>query len=143
MEYKLKKAVDEINSKRNRLIIAIEDSRLIEKALSKMGVKCINLNLKLSEKLLDIPVNKRSRMIGIFVNDILKANNDEIISFTGYEILFQPELKQDPMRLFEELSKERIIIIPWRGKYENGILYYAEPWHREYYESSDFDAEII
>jgi hypothetical protein len=108
-----------------------------------MGVKCINLNLKLSEKLLDIPVNKRSRMIGIFVNDILKANNDEIISFTGYEILFQPELKQDPMRLFEELSKERIIIIPWRGKYENGILYYAEPWHREYYESSDFDAEII
>ncbi|MHB8065551.1 MAG: BREX-3 system P-loop-containing protein BrxF [Ruminiclostridium sp.] len=142
-DYKLNIALDTVRSKRHRLIIILGKDEFVKRRSEEMNISCIDLNLILSEKLLDVPVNKRSRMVGTFLNDVLKAQAPETLILNSYEILFLPELKQDPIRLFEEISKERTLIVFWNGRYDKGILTYAEPWHREYREYSNIDAEII
>lgn len=141
--YKLDKAIEVTSTKRHKLVFVMISDELIIRLLSEVNMGCVNLNLLLSEKLLEIPVNKRSRAVGALINNILKANDTEILAITDYELLFLPELKQDPIRLFEELSRERIIVVFWRGKFENDTLTHAEPWHREYREYLNIDAEII
>lgn len=141
--HKFINVIDTARVRRNKLIYALINDELIMQLQSKVNMGCINLNLLLSEKLMDIPVSKRSRAVGTIINEVIKANDAEILAFTDYELLFLPELKQDPLRLFEELSRERIIVVFWRGKYENGTLTHAEPWHREYREYSIIDAEVI
>ncbi len=141
--YKLNIAIDNTKTKRHRLIIVLGSGVVIKRISAEMNMSSVDLNLLLSEKLLDVPVNKRSRAVGTLITDIIKAKDSEILAIIGYELLFLPELKQDPIRLFEELSKERTVVVFWKGKYENGILTHAEPWHREYREYSNIDAEII
>lgn len=136
-------AITFMSTKRHKLIILLANDDMLNQLMNFTNIKSINLNLLLSQKLLDVPNNKRSRITGSIVNEIVKANDTEILVITGYELFFLPELKQDPIRLFEELSRKRIIVVLWKGKYENGTLKHAEPWHREYREYSNIDAEII
>lgn len=141
--YRITEAVAAAKSKRNKLIIVNAKKAAFQKAIAAIGLDSINLNLLLSEKLLEIPVSKRSRIVDSFIKDIIKSNNMNTLALSHYELLFLPELKQDPIRLFEDLSKERVILIVWEGRYENNSLYYAEPWHREYREYKDLDAIIV
>lgn len=143
IKYNLKNSISLVEARRHRLVILIAKDDITNQVLNCLELKDINLNLLLSEKLLNVPVNKRSRAVGPLIDDIIKTNALEVLAITGYELLFLPELKQDPIRLFEELSKERTIVVIWKGQYDNGILTHAEPWHREYREYSNIDAEII
>jgi hypothetical protein len=57
--------------------------------------------------------------------------------------LFDRELKQNPIRLFETLSGNKIIAVIWPGSYENGTLKYAAPEHPEYYQSDDSYSSFV
>lgn len=141
--FKITEAISEVTLKRNKLIIVNAKKVDFEKAISAIGLECINLNLLLSEKLLEIPFSKRRKNVDVFIKDIIRSNNMNTLALSNYELLFLSELKQDPIRLFEDLSKERIIIIAWEGMYQNNSLYYAKPWHKEYREYNDLDAIIV
>lgn len=144
LKYNIRNALDEVMGRRNRLIIITESQDMAEKQFRDSGLLPVNLNLLLSEKLIDIPINKRNRMIGPCISEIIKNNGEEsILAINRFEMLFLPELQQDPIRLFEELSKARILLVFWPGKYQDGLLSYAEPWHREYREYSNIDAIIL
>jgi hypothetical protein len=55
------------------------------------------------------------------------------------EILFDRELKQDPLRLLQGISRNRSVVASWNGIVDSGRLLYAEPGHPEYrcYEQVD------
>ncbi|HZJ90162.1 MAG TPA: BREX-3 system P-loop-containing protein BrxF, partial [Oscillospiraceae bacterium] len=48
------------------------------------------------------------------------------------EILFDVELKQDPLRLLQGLSRNLTVVASWNGTFEKDKLTYAEPGHPEY-----------
>ena len=55
------------------------------------------------------------------------------------EVLFNPVLKQDPLRLLQGLSRDRTIVASWLGDVDGGQLTYAAPEHPEFrrYPSTD------
>ncbi len=50
------------------------------------------------------------------------------------ELLFDVELKQDPLRLLQHISRNRNVVAAWNGHVDGGKLTYAEPGHPEYRE---------
>lgn len=92
----------------------------------------INLNLYMSTKLLDVPVKKRSLMALDILNQLLVDFEKDILYIDHIELLFLPELKLDPLKALQNLSRNKTLVISWPGEYKENALIYAEPWHPEY-----------
>jgi hypothetical protein len=140
----IKQEVEKIRLCRHQMLLVVGKRRLetIEQFSRETGVEPVNLNLYLSEELLRLPVNRRGRKVGEFLNRLLFPMCD-IIIFENIELLFLPELQIDPIRLFEDISRNKILIIEWNGKYENRILTYARPGHPEYRIYHGIDTNVI
>lgn len=142
--YKLQNVLCSITERRHRLIVVTVTSRTRDYDFEAIGFININLSLQMSAKLKDLPSQRRTTLASRYVNDIIKKySHDQIIVFSNLEVLFLPELQVDALRLFEDMSKDRTIIILWPGTYVDQTLYYAEPWHREYREYNNPDAVVI
>lgn len=91
----------------------------------------INVNLLLSKKLLELTEKQRqlklSELLALTVN-----GKGQIVFLDNIEILFDVELKQDPLRLLQGLSRNLTVVASWNGTFGKGKLTYAEPGHREY-----------
>ena len=108
-------------------------------ALSKeYGTDPINLNLSLSKELLSLTEKQRKLKLSEFLTQIVSQKGD-IIFLDNIELLFDANLKHDPLRLLQGLSRNIVVVASWYGNYCNGKLIYAEPGHSEYrcYDISD------
>ena len=55
-----------------------------------------------------------------------------LVLLDNIEILFDVHLKQDPLRLFQGLSRNRTVVAAWNGSIVDGHMTYAVPDHPEY-----------
>jgi len=112
--------------------------------LSKLtAAPLININLELSRRMLDLTERRRSlylprmlaevvdKAIGNAPEDTIAARNN-LILLDNIEILFDVNLKQDPLRLLKGLSRNNTVVAAWNGVVERGRLTYAVPGHPEY-----------
>jgi hypothetical protein len=106
------------------------------------NIEVVNLNLFLSERLLGVSKNNYPLLVEELLHE--RVNDKQKIYLLNYlDILFDPLLKTNPIRLLENLSKSHKIISVWPGRYIDGKLIYAESGHPEYFVSEDFEGEII
>jgi hypothetical protein len=107
-------------------------------AHQRVGKDIININLELSERLLEMTSSKRTLKVSGMFNEIFR-NDKQIVILDSIEILFDVELKQDPLSLLQKSSRNRTIIASWSGKIKNKKLIYAGPGHPEYrtYDTND------
>jgi hypothetical protein len=64
--------------------------------------------------------------------DIVGDEKSEIILLDNLEIIFDVELKQDPLRLLQGLSRNKTVVASWSGNIVDRYLTYANPAHPEY-----------
>lgn len=95
----------------------------------------INVNLALSTVLKDLPVRRRPHKVKPTLSDAIKHTGEQVVCLDHIEICFEPSLKQDPLLLFEHLSRELTLIVSWKGTYDHDKLVYAVPDHIEYVRS--------
>jgi len=108
----------------------------------ELGKDIININLELSERLLEMTAKKRTlKVSGIF--DKIIGKDQQIVILDNIEILFDVALKQDPLSLLQKSSRNRTIIASWSGKVEDEKLIYAEPGHPEYRTYNTNDILIV
>lgn len=100
---------------------------------AKHGWPLVNLNLALSERFLELSVKQRALRVATIVGDILQEASEKVVLIDNIELLFHPDLKQDPGKLLEMLSRNYTIVVAWPGTYSNKTLGYAIPSHSEYY----------
>lgn len=106
------------------------------------GTSVININLSLSRELLELTVNQRSlRLPGILDHIINKAQSSVVLD--NIEILFDKDLKQDPLRLLQGISRNRSVLASWNGAFTGGRLLYAETNHPEYRNYELVDTLIV
>ena len=96
------------------------------------GFNYVNLNLELSRLLLGLTERQRSLQLPSLIDGIIDKDQSGVILLDNIEILFEVSLKIDPLRLLQQISRNRIVVATWNGKIENGYLICAEPDHREY-----------
>lgn len=141
----LQKEINELQRSYHKLLIIVGagNSDLLSDCMTSLGIPMINLNLELSKALLKEPSSRRSRRAGEIVAEIIRECKSDKIYFNHIELLFHPTLQLDPIRLFLNLSRNKVLIISWSGNFKNGVLTYAEFGHPEYREYKDIEAKVI
>lgn len=125
---------------------------VLRDAAKALGASVINVNLVLSSKLLELTAKQRSLQLqGILESTVRdeerKTNKPNGLSppvfLDNIEILFDKELKQDPLRLLLGVSRHRTVVASWNGLMRSGKLVYAELAHAEYRSYEAVDALIV
>lgn len=119
-----------------KLILAVGPARAGKtSALSELAARHswprVNVNLRLSEKLLDLTHRQRAVRIAVILDETIRSESSEVILLDNIELLFAEELAQDPLRLLQSLARNRTIIAAWPGNFDGASLTYAEPGHPE------------
>ena len=108
----------------------------------ELGTSVININLAIAGELLELTAKQRSlRLQGIL--DQIAARDRSPVVLDNLEILFDKDLKQDPLRLLQSLSRNRTVLASWNGLVNCGRLLYAEAGHPEYRSYESIDALIV
>lgn len=91
----------------------------------------VNVNLCLSEKLLELTHRQRAVRVAGILDDAVREENSKVVLLDNIELLFATELAQDPLKLLQSLSRNRTIVAAWPGNFDGAALTYAEPGHPE------------
>ena len=102
----------------------------------------INVNLYLSEKLMDVKPNRRPYKVIDLMNS-LGDNDDDIICIDYFEILFEPSLKLQPFDILKNLSRRKTVLVAWRYELKDGYLVYAQPGQKKKKKELITDTTII
>jgi hypothetical protein len=129
-------AVSTIRDAYYKLVLAVGSPRSGKTAaLSTLAAQHswprLNVNLRLSEQLLNLTQKQRATRVAAILVDMLDSEKTEVVILDNVEMLFAGELSQDPMRLLQSLSRNRTVIAAWPGAVEGTWLTYAEPGHPE------------
>ena len=92
----------------------------------------VNVNLELSRRMLDLTERQRSLQVQRLLEEIIGEHDEEIVLLDNIEIIFDPSLKQDPLRLIQGLSRNKTVVAAWNGTVVEEFLTYAAPDHAEY-----------
>lgn len=129
-----------------RLVLIVGDkdecSKIISEVAENYGKYPININFKLSEKLIQLNYKKRQIKLQNLMWDLVK-DEKEIVFLIDTEILFDSTLQQDPLKVLQEISRNISVVAYWGGEINNTKLIYAIPNHSEYREYSLNDVVYI
>lgn len=114
----------------------------LKEAAGRAGARVLNLNLELSQRLLDLTERQRALQVPEVIEGVL-AEDEPIVCLDNIEILFDTSLKQHPLRLLQQLARNRTVVAAWNGTVEEGSLVYAAPGHPEYRRYSAKDVIIV
>jgi len=92
----------------------------------------VNIGLELARRLLDLTERQRILQVPKLVDDIVSETGADMVVLDNTEILFNPALGQDPLRLLLGLSRNRTIVASWLGASDGLHLTYATPDHPEH-----------
>ena len=115
---------------------------VLQDVASELGTSVVNLNLVLSSELLELTARQRVLRLPEILGQIADKASSPLI-LDNIEILFDRDLKQDPLRLLQGVSRNRTVVASWSGKYIAGRLLYAETGHPEYRSYDLIDALIV
>lgn len=132
----------------HRLVLLVGPPRsgktpLARKLASTKGWPFINVNLALSERLLDLTRKQRAIHLPRHFEELVREQASEVVVLDNIELLFAAELELDPLRLLGGLSRHRTVVATWAGHYEKSILTYAQPGHPEARSDRNPDALIL
>ena len=96
------------------------------------GWPLVNVNLELSERLLELTSKQRALRAPRLLGAIADGHPGEVLLLDNSEILFSTELQQDPLRLLQGLSRNRTVVVTWSGELDAESLIYAVPGHPEH-----------
>jgi hypothetical protein len=105
---------------------------ILQHVHERTNAPLVNINLELSQRLLDLTDRQRILYLPELLAKVVSVSASDIVLLDNIEILFDPVLKQDPLRLLQKLARNRTIVATWNGHVDDKNLYYASPAHPEY-----------
>lgn len=138
-------SITETEGHRHRLVVACMNADLpsVEDLIRQIDLCKVNLNLQLSKELLEVAIHRRPRVVSSVVRSLLNISPDGAILVYNIELLFHPQLQLDPLRLFEDISRTKALIVIWNGQYADGVLSYGRTGHPEYRSYSEINAKLL
>jgi hypothetical protein len=119
-------------------------TKLLRKFANENNIPVHNLSLFVAENILTAPNNDRSNLIMPLLRGWIKSYQlPHPFVIDNIEILFEPSLKIDPLKMLKDISKEKCIVASWTGSYTDKLLTYAEQGHPQYYTSKASDLHLL
>lgn len=145
---KLVEAIQQATSQYFRLAILVGaptsgKTVLLRSLAQQFAYPLLNVNLELSQRLLDLTYAQRSQYVDRLFKDVITAVTGDVVLLDNLEILFDPHLEIEPLRLLQMVSRNRTIVASWSGRFQGGALIYAEPGHPEFVQFKQIEAVVI
>jgi hypothetical protein len=103
----------------------------------------LNVGAEISRRLLDLTERQRALQLPKLLEEAVAELPNELTLLDNTEVLFNPVLKQDPLRLLQGLSRGRTIVASWPGHVHGGHLTYAVPEHPEFRRYPSVDLLVV
>jgi hypothetical protein len=121
----------------NRLVLLVGHFRsgktAVLRALAEAEkVSVLNVGAEISRRLLDLTERQRVLQLPKLLEEAVAGFPSNLTILDDTEVLFNPVLKQDPLRLLQRLSRDRAIVASWLGDVDGGQLMYGVPEHPEF-----------
>jgi len=144
----LRQVVADASKSHFRLVLVVGaqgagKTQVLERLSESEGVAVVNLNIQLSERLLDLTQKQRPVHVQRLLGELLEAQPEGPVLLDNIELLFGTDLSLDPLRVLQQLARNRTIVAAWPGNLEDGDLTYAEPGHPEAQRYNDPDAALL
>jgi Cdc6-like AAA superfamily ATPase len=150
----IKDAIEHAPAMYSRLVLFAGPSgsgktHALQEISAEYGKKINNVNLEMSKALLEIPVQRhQSRAARVFSDMVRNFRGGDtpesaIILLDNLEILFDKDLKLDPLLLLQGIARNSTILASWNGTYIDKRLTFAVSGHPEYRFYDRIDAQII
>ena len=144
---KIRESVKAAEGLYHRLVLVVGESNskktsVLWEVAEEFGSTVINVNLELSGKLLELTSRQRLLWLPKILYQIADQTQSLVV-LDNLEILFTKDLMQDPLRLLQGISRNRVVIASWNGTTKFGKLLYAETGHPEYRSYDSVDALIV
>lgn len=144
---KIKQSLQAAEGLYHRLVLLVGETGsgktgVLREIAEGYGTSVINVNLELSAELLELTAKQRSLRLPAILNQIVDKAQLTVV-LDNLEILFDKDLKQDPLRLLQSISRNRAVVASWNGTMHSGRLSYAENGHPEYRSYDSVDALIV
>lgn len=98
----------------------------------RTGAPLLNINLTVSQRMLDLTERQRPLQLSRLLSEIVGGIEGDIVLLDNIELLFDVSLKQDPLRLLQNISRNKTLVVAWNGSIENGYMMYAALDHPEF-----------
>lgn len=98
----------------------------------RRGTSPINVSLELARRMLELTERQRKLRLQKLFYDIVDISGQALVLLDNTEVIFDIDLEQDPLRLFQSLSRNKIVVASWNGTIADNSLIYATPRHSEY-----------
>ena len=110
-------------------------ARLVDELTATYTWPRLSVGRELAAALLSEPPARRPqatrRWLEARLCEMVSAG-DEIVLCTEIDLLFEPALHLDPLRLLRDASRVARIVVVWPGSYDGDVLAYAVPAHSHY-----------
>ncbi len=116
---------------------------LMQAAAKVHSVDLVNVNLELSRRMLELTRVQRTRQVERLFKELLGELQGQVVFLDNIEILFDPTLELEPLRLLLVGSRHRTVVASWNGTYSDGTLTYAEPGHPEFTQFKKPEAVVV
>jgi len=140
----LEQLLPDIGRQYHRLVLIVGlvgagKTPLLKELCGRQRIPYVNVNLALSQRLLDLTSKERPLRVRRLLDDLIAEQARNIAALDNIELLFDPALHQDPLACLQALSRNKTLVVAWGGAYTENVLTYAEPGHPEYrrYERPD------
>lgn len=115
----------------------------LKQIASEGAAVVVNVNMELSQRMLEMTRAQRSRQVDRLLREVMAGIPGDVVLLDNLEILFDPGLEVEPLRLLQLSSRNRTIVATWNGSFRGDTLTYAEPGHPEFLQFKKPDALII
>ena len=133
----LEKYIDAENAFNTNLVLLVGSSsvkvnELLEKICAKHNTAPLNIGHLLSKALTVLSQRQRCLMAAEILRNLLDEQaNSSLLFIKNIEVLFDANLKLDPLDLLKRNAKSRKLIAVWPGQIQEERLVYADFGHSE------------
>ncbi len=143
----IKESIQAAEGLYHRLVLLVGEpgsgkTSVLQQFAEEVGSSVINVNLVLSGELLELTAKERSLRLPVIFHQIVDQAQAPVV-LDNIEILCDNDLQQDPLRLLQSISRNRVVVASWNGIMNSGRLFYAEVGHPEYRMYDSVDALIV
>ncbi|OOF02804.1 hypothetical protein BZG80_11585 [Salinivibrio sp. MA440] len=113
------------------LTIPEDFRREIEVEILNKSICFVNLSKELARRLVSLSIRERVRRLEAEV-DKITSNSGSSVWLTKLDVLFEPALDNDPMRLLKGIAKTKAVVAIWPGEITETSVVYSKPGKPDY-----------
>jgi predicted DNA-binding protein len=133
-----KSLISKAESSYYKLIVVVGKSgsgktTLLQRISEEFQLPLINLGLELSRRLLSLTIKQRKLKAAEIIEEILEEGGDLRLAIDNTEVIFDPDLKLNPLGLLKNISRNRMLVWTWNGVMDGNHLIYSDAGHPEHH----------